>query len=619
MKPLRHSLALIICFHTLSTAFGGGAEHFCNASGTEVTEGWIVPAGGVTFDFAVLRVVVGGQPYDLYAPNYPDRIANTATGQPNTSWPAVQSATAALAAWNGFTVGGQAISTFAYAPALQFLTLFVGTPASVLGPPNGINTISLFEPAGSFGGAFALATTRVVANASGVISEADIGVNASTTVFVPQTGQNVPAWSFVETNLLAYPNQTFVTHPGATVTVPLGPGTFTEPFFGYADLQGVLTHELGHAAGLAHSLVDAQTSNTSTQIPTMFPIAQGQSAFAGTAQLPQYLAGTQLTAPINAANTQSQGIYGTSARTPTQDDIHAISEAYQGPGFFTGLGWIKGQVRDNFGNPVLGAHVVAISAAAPDAIRVGTLTYAGGTFVIGALPPGTYSLLVEPIDGGGFFSVWSPGPPPTLVALQLPNYVQPPSNCVTPPTFQAEMYDTSGVGGTDPIIEAQPMTVTTFAVAAGAATNVFVNVDLLTTDTLFIADGNSGVFSSHGDMVSLFGTVTSQGVVVQPALVPSAPLALSLNTNPPVPNVTALFSVDIVHGHNIVGGQLLHTSLPGGAFPLLLTANTNVAGSATVPLTATLALKQWEFVCQAAWVNPTLGLTLSNPVKILIP
>ncbi|MBI4865528.1 MAG: matrixin family metalloprotease [Candidatus Wallbacteria bacterium] len=117
------------------------------------------------------------------------------------------------------------------------------------------------------------------------------------------------------------------------------------------DLQSVLTHEIGHLMGLDHSSLLAAT---------MF-------------------------------QTSSQG--ATFQRELSPDDIAGIRTTYGA----SGLGTITGRVR-KAGAGVLGASVLAFDTAG--AVAATALSEdSAGTFRIRGLPPGTYRVGVEPLDG----------------------------------------------------------------------------------------------------------------------------------------------------------------------------------------------------------------------------
>jgi hypothetical protein len=126
------------------------------------------------------------------------------------------------------------------------------------------------------------------------------------------------------------------------------------------DLQTVATHEVGHFFGLDHSAVVNAV---------MFPFS---------------------------ASVREQLSY---------DDVAVISSLY--PGSQTvGTGTIQGTVRFQNGGGVFGAHVFADSVTGTNGyggnIRsgpIGTLTLPDGTYTLTGLPPDSYTVTVEPLDG----------------------------------------------------------------------------------------------------------------------------------------------------------------------------------------------------------------------------
>ena len=129
------------------------------------------------------------------------------------------------------------------------------------------------------------------------------------------------------------------------------------------DIQSVLTHEIGHLLGLDHSgLV------SSVMVPFGVP-----------SQLDQ--------------------------RTLAYDDIAGIMEMY---GTASETGQIRGTIEAD-GTPVFGAHVVAVNSDGTPIVS--TVSQRDGSYLLRFLPPGSYGVYAEPLDGpvtrlnlGGFFS-----------------------------------------------------------------------------------------------------------------------------------------------------------------------------------------------------------------------
>ncbi len=114
------------------------------------------------------------------------------------------------------------------------------------------------------------------------------------------------------------------------------------------DVEGVATHELGHVIGLHHSGVESAV---------MWPIASVLD------------------------------------REPDADDIAGARSLYP---IDTPGGTIRGTVTVD-GRPAFGAQVVALNG--DGAVSASALTLPTGAYAIESLPPDTYSLYVEPLDG----------------------------------------------------------------------------------------------------------------------------------------------------------------------------------------------------------------------------
>jgi hypothetical protein len=121
------------------------------------------------------------------------------------------------------------------------------------------------------------------------------------------------------------------------------------------DFQDTLTHELGHALGLAHSPIGAATM-------------WGGGGAAGDIL----------------------------SRSLCDDDIAGARQIYFGRSDL-GNGTLVGQVVTDQNAPVLGAHVVAVDTAG--VVRVSGVTSRNGAYAISGLSPGSYQVYAEPLDG----------------------------------------------------------------------------------------------------------------------------------------------------------------------------------------------------------------------------
>ena len=120
------------------------------------------------------------------------------------------------------------------------------------------------------------------------------------------------------------------------------------------DIQSVLTHEIGHLLGLDHSgLV------SSVMVP-----------FGSPSQLDQ--------------------------RTLAYDDIAGMMEIYPNPSTMPATGQIRGVIQSDI-TAVFGAHVVAVDSSGTPIVS--TLSQRDGSYVLRFVPPDTYRVYAEPLDG----------------------------------------------------------------------------------------------------------------------------------------------------------------------------------------------------------------------------
>jgi hypothetical protein len=120
---------------------------------------------------------------------------------------------------------------------------------------------------------------------------------------------------------------------------------------GKYDIQGVITHEIGHFLGLDHAALVS-----SVMVPFSVP-----------SQLDQ--------------------------RTLSYDDIAGVTEIY--PKNVPPSGQIQGIIRSGT-STIFGAHVVAVDSNGTDIVS--TLSQPDGTYTLRFLPAGLYRLYAEPLD-----------------------------------------------------------------------------------------------------------------------------------------------------------------------------------------------------------------------------
>ncbi len=91
-----------------------------------------------------------------------------------------------------------------------------------------------------------------------------------------------------------------------------------------------------------------------------------------------------------------QSVLTPRSRPLTEDDIAMISTLYPTASFTSSTGSISGRVTTATGS---GAAMVAVTAFT-DSAAIGVFTRPDGTFTVSGLPPGSYRMMVEPLNHG---------------------------------------------------------------------------------------------------------------------------------------------------------------------------------------------------------------------------
>ena len=149
--------------------------------------------------------------------------------------------------------------------------------------------------------------------------------------------------------------------------------TDTDPERTFNSFKNTIAHELGHVIGLDHSSInDTALDLSSTQelkdsVPLMFPV--------GISEVPDL----------------------------RQDDKSSVSLLYPKESKLANFGKIKGRVfREDSTTPILGANVIARNEDNPLLTAVSCisdyLADGTGSFLLTAVPPGKYTIEVEPIN-----------------------------------------------------------------------------------------------------------------------------------------------------------------------------------------------------------------------------
>jgi len=331
----------------------------------------------------------------------------------------------------------------------------------------------------------------------------------------------------------------------------------TVPGSGVFDLLGILVHEFGHFSGLDHS---------------------------GVANSVMY-----------GFYTLGQGYYN---RAPKEDDISGISVLYPTEDFLASTGQIRGNVAGPAGGAIFGAQVVAVDAqtgmiagsAMTGAGQIAadgtpsTFTSNSGNFVISGLPPGTYTVLAESLDGpsqpfmSGVFGSGSGGlsfinTDFLTTILNLPTAVQA-GQFITQPISVAARTATAPNLGSAP-----------FTAPAGSSFS----------SPAFVQTGTLSSFSLSGNANLTGGTVTiSGGGLATSQTSIGSTLSMSITPQSDAPTGPRLLSATTASGDSVLTGGITVIPPPltfaqfanGGA-----TVSTTIVVNPSPTITATARLE----------------------------
>ena len=568
-------------------------ERPCIGASHQVEAWGFIPAAGIPLDLACGEGSSGPILDTRPAPGlFNNHIINQPVpmgcGIPQPGLPIRQTIFDAAEVWNNATVAGTTQPASSFAIDGTNVTRFgkypdwMSYPTSTLLLTDNRNQITFWEPEGTWLG-FGVATLAValVDTTGATITECDIAFNTTSAI-----AGGLPLYRFVEDN----------TSLGTTITTwsrtevgnqqPIA----TDPALAWVDTFGAMVHELGHLAGLGHSLIDGPSNLSGSSTPSMFAEAQA-TTYAGPVTLQLQDCTIHAPTPVNGAVSVAGGILGVPARDLTPDDVAALAAAYPGPGQ-TQLGSISGRILTTIG-PQRAAHVVAIDTSAPNIRRVGTFSDESGSFTIGSLLPGSYYVMAEWPDAPGYFA-----------GMGMPEIADPAfgAGCGPyPAPFRTEFWDAN-----ESNLEPFPMAATPVTVSAAGSTAI---------GDIFV-EGVAGVQLSaqactNGGLVC--GAPSQRGIVHRNLGAVSPTISMTVSGGTPLGLAILAFGVD--HGYLPFSfGQLIEINpLPGG----VLTLPFNAAGSATLSIPVGPSLVGANFYAQGGEFNLALNdIVLSNSLTL---
>ena len=197
---------------------------------------------------------------------------------------------------------------------------------------------------------------------------------------------------------------------------------------------------------------------------------------------------------------------------PSWDDISGILKGYPLPGISSITGSISGKVTRG-GSPVFGAFVVAVDEQG--VLAASAITMPDGTYRVECLPPGNYTLYVEPLDGpvtpgdvaGGVFSS---APMVTDFLPKFYNDSMLPSVPVASDTTGKDFEVTQGNAALDPLFQG-----TTPDPFAGASVSTSPAEGFQGVNSNLILAGGTGVGDLLDNGLSFLGPNLTAGQVVR--------------------------------------------------------------------------------------------------------
>jgi hypothetical protein len=245
-------------------------------------------------------------------------------------------------------------------------------PTWRINPTIGGNVLGTADPTPVIAASFS--AWKTAPNVSGVVSGTTQGANSNLTVHA-QDGTNLICFVCASNDFgsggdtLAITYTAFSSSSGAIADADilfnpaddlLTNGATCPTGQTCADLQTVATHEIGHFYGLDHSAITSAV---------MYPFAPDLQLNLGA------------------------------------DDVAAISNTYPGTQTIS-TGSLSGKITNSSSTGLCGIHVFAdsntLAAGYPSPVRrtpIGAMTLSDGTYTIAGLPPDTYTVTAEPLDG----------------------------------------------------------------------------------------------------------------------------------------------------------------------------------------------------------------------------